>query len=222
MEMTLERAADLAADLRPRNASKSVSDLALAFTTIPDKTAGDPFTEAMWDTYLRDNGNSGYVRLIAETTLGASAANVDFTSIPTTFSHLLLTWQARSDAAVTASTLLVRFNGDSAANYAWEKLDAIAAAASAASFTAQTSIQIDALVGASAPASQSGFGHAWIPNYLGVTFFKQISLIGGQSTYAQLHTGLWSSTAAINRVTILPTTGNFVAGTRFSLYGVPS
>lgn len=27
------------------------------FTTVPDKNAGDVFTEAMWDTYLRDNVN---------------------------------------------------------------------------------------------------------------------------------------------------------------------
>lgn len=28
------------------------------FTTVPDKTLGDVFTEAMWDTYIRDNLNT--------------------------------------------------------------------------------------------------------------------------------------------------------------------
>lgn len=31
--------------------------MALSFTTVPDKATGDIFTEAMWDTYIRDNIN---------------------------------------------------------------------------------------------------------------------------------------------------------------------
>ena len=29
----------------------------MPFTTVPDKAAGDVFTEAMWDTYIKDNLN---------------------------------------------------------------------------------------------------------------------------------------------------------------------
>lgn len=32
--------------------------MAKTFTTVPDKSAGDVFTEAMWDTYVKDNGNN--------------------------------------------------------------------------------------------------------------------------------------------------------------------
>lgn len=32
--------------------------MAKTYTAVPDKTAGDVFTEAMWDTYIRDNVNN--------------------------------------------------------------------------------------------------------------------------------------------------------------------
>jgi hypothetical protein len=32
--------------------------VAKTFSTVPDKSAGDVFTEAMWDTYVKDNGNN--------------------------------------------------------------------------------------------------------------------------------------------------------------------
>lgn len=32
--------------------------MAKTYTTVPDKAAGDIFTEGMWDTYIKDNGNN--------------------------------------------------------------------------------------------------------------------------------------------------------------------
>jgi len=60
-----------------------------------------------------------------------------------------------------------------------------------------------------------------VPNYGGTTFRKLF--VGGSYYFANTGTGnqavlsfggAWNNTAAINRITILPSAGNFIAGSR--------
>ena len=52
------------------------------FTTVPDKAAGSTFTEANWDTHIRDNINHVFQRLVAVTasvdaiSVGAGGTNI--------------------------------------------------------------------------------------------------------------------------------------------------
>src|SRR4051794_29698122 len=80
-------------------------------------------------TYLDDTGNfstpaggggggaAGGLVLVASTTLGSTAASVDFPSIASTYGHLRLIIRARGDAAATAVSVGLQFNGDTGANY---------------------------------------------------------------------------------------------------------
>jgi hypothetical protein len=75
---------------------------------------------------------------------GVSAASIDVTGIIAGYAHLRLVLQARGDAAVTTTSLLVRFNNDSAANYdsqsqALRTTNANSAAAAATSIAIQSS-----------------------------------------------------------------------------------
>ena len=54
---------------------------------------------------------------LAETLLVAPAASITFSGIPATFSHLEIEWHARGDVAGTSTTILLRLNNDSGANY---------------------------------------------------------------------------------------------------------
>src|SRR5262252_3398523 len=69
-------------------------------------------------TYLRGDqtwstpaggGGGGGMTLIASTTLGATATVITFSSIPGTYKHLLLFWEARSSAAGSSYVAGVRF-----------------------------------------------------------------------------------------------------------------
>ena len=51
----------------------------------------------------------------------------------------------------------------------------------------------------------------WVKDATDGTTDSYQSIVGG---------GEWRSTAAINRVTVFPATGNFIAGTRLTIYGM--
>lgn len=202
----------------------------MTFTTVPDKSVGDPYTEQMWDSYVKDNFNKGVVRPIAEILLGSPAASLDFQSIPADFVHLMVVHALRSDQAVVISGLTMRFNNDTTANYDFQTLDGLAATPSASEGLAQTSMTVGGVPGANANANYFGAGAIFITNYGGVTGNKSYIAIasakGGGSTstiQTRLVGGGWRTTGvAINRITIATAGTNVVAGSRATLYGMPN
>lgn len=164
--------------------------------------------------------------VIAESVLG-SAGTFDFTAIPATFRHLRLMIAGRSlDSGSNVINVVLRFNGDSGANYDWNEDRILGATVTApADALAQTSIQIvNAMPGQNASADAQGAGTIEIPNYRGTTFAKSViaSFMGksaGQSMAMVQTVGAWRPTAAINRVTVTASAGTFAAGTVATLYG---
>lgn len=200
----------------------------MGFTIVPDKATGDVFTEANWDTHIRDNFNTGVPVLIASTTLGASAASITFSSIPQTWAHLRAVGYIRGDSATVSQDGLVRFNGDSGSNYDRQYMSAAGAAVGAGENFGITSGLVIIHPSASAPANLfSGFVLD-IPHYTSTagnkTAFTEASHKIGTAS-GNLNTALymmaWRNNAAITQVAFLPGTGNFVAGSRISLYGMP-
>jgi hypothetical protein len=167
------------------------------------------------------------VQQIADTTLGASAANIDFTSIASTFAHLLVIAYTRADNAVGAQDLLCRFNADTAANYDSQYVRGNAATASAAESFAATSIAVGGAPGTSAGANLFGMSAFIVPHYTNAANNKIISALyldkTGTATSnldVRLVLGAWRSNSAINRVTLLSAAGNLVSGSRATLYGL--
>jgi len=178
---------------------------------------------------IRDNLDFGMVRPIADTILGASAASIDFTSIPQTFAHLLLVVQARGDAVATNVDLFARCNGDAAGNYDYEQAFASASAmAVAESLATAGGLYLGGIAAASASAAgHNGCSFAVIPNYAKTTLEKLATIINsykyGTTTgtvRAQLLAAFWRSTVAINQLTVRPSSGNLAAGTRATLIGM--
>lgn len=168
--------------------------------------------------------------LIARTVLGASAASISFTGIPATYEDLLLVVMGRTDRAALNDLLRIRFNNDSAANYYSQAISASAAAVAATEELAQTSGWVGQFAGNTATAGLPGIAHILIPAYARTVFQKIARCQGAYSaantTTNQILRSLmtrWASTAAINRVDVLPGTGpNFLTGTVASLYGIRS
>jgi hypothetical protein len=151
-------------------------------------------------------------------TLGSAVASVTFSSIPATYTDLVLVY-----AGVIASGgevgLTIRFNGDSGSNYS--KTDVVGNGSAASS--ARDSNYTEANIGlASSTVQANSIFH--IMNYANTTTNKTVLARGNNSAgYVRLGVGLWRSTAAITSVTLIAGGSvNFNIGTVATLYGIKS
>ena len=158
--------------------------------------------------------------LIASSTVGSGgASSITFSSIPSTYTDLLIKFSQRADSA-TASVNL-QFNGSSS-NLTNRRLYADGSTAS--SFDG-TDIPI---YGNRSTWTSSTFSNVeiYIPNYASANY-KSVSIDGvteNNATLAEMSllAGLWSNTAAITSIKLLAASGNFVQYTTAYLYGIKS
>jgi hypothetical protein len=158
------------------------------------------------------------MQLISSTTVGVGgAATSDFTSIPGTYTDLVLVLSAR--ATSTTATITVAFNGSSASctnSYLTGN----------AGFT-PTSATGTTLVGYASTTSHtaSTFGNLsiYIPNYAGATN-KNFSVDsvqennGAAGVNLNIFANRWANTAAITQITL--SLANFAQYSSASLYGI--
>ena len=163
--------------------------------------------------------------LIASSTVGSGgAADIDFTSIPSTFTDLCLVASARTNrTGAQEDSLAISFNG-STANFTIVSLWGTGSAAQSSSYTASGALRFVATTDSS---TSNTFGNSslYIPNYAGSTnkSFSMDAVTENNATeaWAFLTAGLWSNTAAINRITLTPLVGTSIKqySTAY-LYGV--
>lgn len=158
--------------------------------------------------------------LIASSTVGAGgAATVDFSSIPSTYTDLIVKYSARLNYATTAVGIQFGFNGQAAGTSITGKT--IQGSGSSAGSYSAWQPNVD---GASATSNTFASGEFYCPNYLSSNYksFSSDSVQEDNSStaYAEMHAALWSNTSAINRITITPNSGSFVQYTTFYLYGI--
>lgn len=159
---------------------------------------------------------------------GGATASVTFGSIPSTFSHLQLTWHARGDTSGNNTLLLLRFNGDTSAIYQRQFIEAIANGGGGSGSTAnQTSIIAGQVSAASATANFWAGGTITITGwaspggYLNTVATGTAFVTNSTNSYCGLYCGQYNSTGPYTSLTLLPGAGNFVTGSAFSLYGYP-
>lgn len=187
---------------------------------------------AAWGTTvnsdLNDLNTRALVTKIAETVLGASAGSVTFSSIPNTFRHLRLEWQARGDTAAVNTALQLQVNGDTSASYDRQSTQIVGTVVSASEAQGLTAMLLGLLAAASASANTPGTGTIDIPNYAGTVFVKHALTqtvaqagVGSGALTARFDLGSYrATTSAINALKLFPAAGNFVAGSTFTLYGI--
>jgi hypothetical protein len=158
--------------------------------------------------------------LIASSTVGSGGvANIEFTSIPATYTDLQILCQLRSNIAAGADDIFIQFNG-SASNFNWKNLLGTGSSVISQNNTNNQAGQI--------PATNIAdtFGNAalYIPNYTG-SKYKSInsdSVVenNGTTAYQALYVTLWSNSAAITSIKLLPSSGLFVQYSTAYLYGI--
>ena len=165
--------------------------------------------------------------LIASTTVGvAGSATIDFTSIPSTYTDLCLKVSLRTLNAAAYNSASVTFNGSGAG---YSEINLYGNSSGAVSLS-NSGAQIDYLWVDATTATASTFGNSeiYIPNYAGSTN-KSVSFdittennaSAVNTAFAGIMAGLWSNTAAINRVTITAgSASTFVQYSTAYLYGI--
>lgn len=162
---------------------------------------------------------------IATVTVGSGgAANFDFTSIPSTYTHLQLRGIVRCDVAGSGlSNTTYRFNSDTGSNYAYHNLSGDGSSASAGAASTQTAITDTNTPQLSVTSNIFGVAIIDILDYANTNKYKTVRILSGAdlngSGRTNLTSGLWMSTSAITSITVNPG-GNAVQYTSFALYGI--
>jgi len=144
--------------------------------------------------------------------------------IPGNLNHLFVFSSGRTDAAAVSSVLRCRINGDSATNYKQQNMLAVNTTVTGSyDYTADHGV-IGGLAGTSASAGKSESSVAFLSN-IQSPFHKTIStLFSGldtDSTYTVgLKTSYWAVVDKIKSLTFSSSSGNILAGSIISIYGV--
>jgi hypothetical protein len=155
---------------------------------------------------------------IATQTVGTAVATVSFTSIPQTYTDLVLIINGANTTGNQDAT--IQFNSDTAANYSNTTLRGNGTTASGARSSSATFIYLDSQSGLT--TTSGGYTNICnIMNYANTTTYKTLIARGNNAaTGVDLIAGLWRSTSAITQFIVTCTTSTFVSGSTFTLYGI--
>jgi hypothetical protein len=158
---------------------------------------------------------TGTYTLISSTTLTTTATDVTFSSIPSTYTDLILV-----AAAIGTGDLQIfgRLNGDTGSNYSNTFLAGNGTSASSIRQANASSFQGDYYL---AVSTDGGLTIYNFMDYSNTTTFKTIlarSGLGNKGTQSIVN--LWRNTAAINSINLRVSANSFASGSTFRLYGI--
>jgi hypothetical protein len=162
--------------------------------------------------------------LIASNTLTTSAASVTFSSIPATYTDLVLRVSVRNANAATTGTLRIELNGDTAANYSFTALNGDGSVAASSRSDNRNDISAGLVNAGTSTSNTFSSIEFYFPNYTS-TVNKPVSVFTAQennTTAADIRViaGLYRNSTAINQIVANSQGANFVSGSSFWLYGI--
>lgn len=154
---------------------------------------------------------------IATTTLGSASGTVTFSSIPGTYTDLVLVVNAKA-VTTTDGSVSLRFNSDTGSNYSYTRLLGLG---SGSLISGRGTSLSQMLVGIVANSNLSSTIVS-VNNYSNSTTYKSvIGKSGKADSYVTADVGLWRSTAAITSISfIVNDGGNYATGSTFTIYGI--
>ena len=187
-----------------------------AYGQFAASTAAAPDTGAMFPLGMVQVGSGG-------------AADVTFSSIPSTYKHLQVRALMRNTrTSDRVGSPFMRFNSDTGTNYYYHRLYGDGSAAGAdAPGSASTSIVGLGVATDLNTAGIFGVGVWDILDYANTNKYKTTRLLSGidnnrttDAGYASISSGVWNNTNAITSVTLLPNVNIWSEGSTFALYGI--
>lgn len=157
---------------------------------------------------------------IASQTLGTAAASAEFTSIPGTYTDLVLVMYATTTADTATGRLT--FNGSGGTNYSFTNLEGTGSTAASGRGSSLESIRFTNNTGFDDSSPSTGVFH--IMSYANTNVFKTVlhssADFGTSFPGVTRRVGLWRLTDAITSVKVETTGSTFKSGSTFSLYGI--
>lgn len=168
-------------------------------------------------------------QLISSNVLSSSAASVTFSSIPATYTDLVLRYSARTDEAGSPyNDTKITFNGSTASNYSVTLLYADTTSAGSLRGSNAANIGRNYIDAAGATSNTFASGEIYIPSYT-VSQFKPLSSLNvtennsatASTTLTAAVAGLFRNNTAISSITMAAQgSTQFVSGSSFYLYGI--
>jgi hypothetical protein len=154
---------------------------------------------------------------IASTTLNSPSATVTLSSIPSTYTDLILIISAQG-ASGASSAINAYFNSDTASNYSYTQVTGDGTTATGARNQDSTRMRL----GWSAISSKFAPNVTHIQSYSNTNIYKTlITRINDAAAITGAVSNTWRSTAAISGITFNLNSGaNFNTGSTFTLYGI--
>lgn len=165
--------------------------------------------------------------LVASTTLTVALANVVL-AVPAGYNRLRVNFSGKCSGAFAVSSAKVQFNGDTGTNYNFILAQSNNGTLTTTDNASTSSIQVGTLPAATSTANYSGSGSFVVDNAAGGgAFFPTVvgtatGFVTTSNMYNGVYCGQWSSLAAITSINMVMGSGNWIAGSSFSLYGLPS
>jgi hypothetical protein len=154
---------------------------------------------------------------IATYTAPSNVSNVTFTSIPNTYTDLVLIGRTSLVGGGAGTNYLATYNGDTGTNYSYTFLEGTGSAAG--SGRASNSANMDVMY----QPNGSGIGTLIMQvfNYSNTTTYKtMLSKAATAGSGFLAYAGLWRNTAAITSINLAGGTNNIASGSSFTLYGI--
>jgi hypothetical protein len=161
---------------------------------------------------------------IASNTVGVlGASTVTFSSIPSTYTDLVIKWSLRDSSAGTSNNLFIKLNSVTTS----QSIRYIAGNGSSASSASDTPLYVPGgAVSATATASTFSNCEIYIPNYASTSINKSVSVDtvsenNATAAIAALTAGLYASNSAITSIEFAPNgVVTFQQYSTFTLYGI--
>jgi len=155
---------------------------------------------------------------ISTQTLGSATASVTLSSIPGTYTDIVLVCNYGLSADADSRFIV---NGDSTSGlYSYTNLRGNGTAAASGRASALNYIQFG-LGGVTVPTTLTSTAFLFFNNYSNTTTFKTILTRVGDAAAQTLATvGLWRNTNAITSITLNAISANFLTNSTFTLYGI--
>jgi len=178
--------------------------------------------DALQYSLTREMLLGGFVaKLDEQIIVSATSGTATLTVPPASMArHLQVLWKIRCDNASTQQ-FSVRFNGDAGNNYDWGLLESSGTAQ--ANGAGQSAMRFGQVPGTGTTANRFAAGRFHVIDAFSTTQEKACTGEGWRAdgAFIEYNGGTWHSLAAISTVGLLTTGGNIIAGSVFSLYGMP-
>jgi hypothetical protein len=166
---------------------------------------------------------SDYELITTVVVSGSSTSSITFSNLGTyssTYKHLQIRGLARMSSSGAVRTGLIRFNNDSAGNYSRHELTGGNGSVVSGAGINTSSPFFGWFTANTAPASSFGATVCDILDPYSTTTQTTVRSLSGWNTFVSLLSSRWGNTASVTSITISDGGNNFIAGSRFSLYGI--